>query len=1106
MDEREQGFCLCFQSSDAFFFPGRRAQVSLWALQQLDCWLESNTNSFLPLLSLKWLYDPEKKMIPTTDFSRYWAKHPDSYFIRLVCFPLEEGLKLFTLSADAGLRRIWDIKTYQRDFLICHHLFISSLDLMKALRSYYRLPQPEGIDADEVGDLRPAQTVTTILSDWILMEYGSDFLDNDELVEELESFLREDIAKEDASTAREIHQLLHTALHLPYPRPIDLNTAPKPILPRRLKFDEISFHTLSPMEVARQMTLLDQSWLHRVRAKEFLGCAWTKKDAMVRAPNLTKFIQHTNKIAGWVVTEILSQRTLEGLEAEITFWIRVGKELLDLRNYNGVMNILTSLHSATISRLRQAWGVIKKQDKEIFDQLTESLSLLGHYKNYRETLKTLAPSTPVVPLIAVTCSDLNGLGEVLENNTPEGWINWEKHSKFAEHIWSVKRFMRARYIFKAVPEIQQYIDQAQIFQGEKTMAAIAKFRNDFCENLETLREIETNQALRGKGKVSAMETEMTDHEWQALSSGSQLVKYKAGEVLVDIGVVHSHLFRLRKGTCSAHMMINGKKTQVSLLKPGTMFGEMSLLQERAGLTTVAIISDTDTEVCKYAVDFVLSACKSTPHLSEQLNKILSARLADRLKNFGRGAGSVNLGSSGQSTGNSATTSSTIPTTTTTTTITTTTTTSNTATTNIPVQTAVARPAMSKIPSMTSLLTGNDNTTLDEEDDEDTGPRGSKKLYEDDEEEDDLGGAAMNALRAPMMMLNDLWRSDQDPQIDKRPSARIDKSKRTKPEGKKGGVIRGTLSMFNDKETNEDSQIDSEFNKLFKIKSRNPEVLLKTFLCTLKSVVTAHGTLFVTKNMLCFHASTFGRKTKEVISFLSMTKIENDESRIIIEASGKIYYLKDFGSCHKEAWNLISSLHQNRKTEGGDDFAGVIVDDDEEDKKQDSLSLLPTNQDWSLIISGTRSVRYRLSEFVIQQGQQQHQCIFQIAKGKCRIEKQLDNGSTDTIAQIVNGSIFGEISFLEGDGGKASASVVADEDDTIIQIIEGFFLDIAFEYYPDLSGRFYHYLAQMLSERLKEREATANTQLKNQEEEESSYEKVNQTSRTRTRKGANSMKK
>eukprot|EP01126_Amoeba_proteus_P052529 TRINITY_DN6351_c0_g1_i8.p1 TRINITY_DN6351_c0_g1~~TRINITY_DN6351_c0_g1_i8.p1 ORF type:complete len:257 (-),score=80.33 TRINITY_DN6351_c0_g1_i8:226-996(-) len=226
---------------------------------------------------------------------------------------------------------------------------------------------------------------------------------------------------------------------------------------------------------------------------------------------------------------------------------------------------------------------------------------------------------------------------------------------------------------------------------------------------------------------------------------------------------------------------------------------------------------------------------------------------------------------------------------------------------------------------------------------------------------------------------------------------------------------------------------------------------------------------------------------EVMPFSSISKLETDEKRILVEYAGKVCHLKDFDNL-KEAWGLINSVYQNRKTEGGDD-SGVIVDDDDstEGKKQDSNSLSPTEEDWTLILSGTRSVRYANSEYVIQQEQQQYQRIFQITKGKCRIEKQLDSGVTVTLAQIGAGSIFGEISFLEGAGGKATASVVASEDDTIISIIEGFFLDVAFEYYPGLSGRFYHYLAQILSGRLKQREALTNTPNKTHEDEEESSE-------------------
>jgi hypothetical protein len=58
---------------------------------------------------------------------------------------------------------------------------------------------------------------------------------------------------------------------------------------------------------------------------------------------------------------------------------------------------------------------------------------------------------------------LNALGEVLANKTEEGWINFDKHQKFAEQIWSIKRFMRTRFNLKAVPELVQYIEKAKVW-------------------------------------------------------------------------------------------------------------------------------------------------------------------------------------------------------------------------------------------------------------------------------------------------------------------------------------------------------------------------------------------------------------------------------------------------------------------------------------------------------------------------------------------------------------------------------------------------------------------------------------------------------------------
>lgn len=77
----------------------------------------------------------------------------------------------------------------------------------------------------------------------------------------------------------------------------------------------------------------------------------------------------------------------------------------------------------------------------------------------------------------MTCSDLNGLNEVLDDVTNEGWVNWDKHGKVATLIWSVKRFMRARYILNEEPTLQRYLDAAPRYEGDKAIAAIARLRN-----------------------------------------------------------------------------------------------------------------------------------------------------------------------------------------------------------------------------------------------------------------------------------------------------------------------------------------------------------------------------------------------------------------------------------------------------------------------------------------------------------------------------------------------------------------------------------------------------------------------------------------------------
>lgn len=77
------------------------------------------------------------------------------------------------------------------------------------------------------------------------------------------------------------------------------------------------------------------------------------------------------------------------------------------------------------------------------------------------------------------------------------------------------------------------------------MAAIAKLRDEFCTNEDVLKGIADQAYTKGKEKKRIADTELSDRDWHVLSPGGQNVKYKAGDIILDCGIVNNHLIRIR---------------------------------------------------------------------------------------------------------------------------------------------------------------------------------------------------------------------------------------------------------------------------------------------------------------------------------------------------------------------------------------------------------------------------------------------------------------------------------------------------------------------------------------------------------------------------------
>lgn len=88
-------------------------------------------------------------------------------------------------------------------------------------------------------------------------------------------------------------------------------------------------------------------------------------------------------------------------------------------------------------------------------------------------------------------------------------------------------------------------------------------------------------------------------------------------------------------------------------------------------------------------------------------------------------------------------------------------------------------------------------------------------------------------------------------------------------------------------------------------------------------------------------------------------------------------------------------------------------------------------------------------------------FYQIGKGTCRVEKLVDNKSVQ-LGVMFTGEIFGEISLLEGV--RTSASILADEADTEIYVIDGNSLKVSISsIVSSINGRFYSFVSQLCVE-------------------------------------------
>ncbi|ROT40469.1 RasGEF domain-containing protein [Sodiomyces alkalinus F11] len=226
-----------------------------------------------------------------------------------------------------------------------------------------------------------------------------------------------------------------------------------------------------PLELARQLTVKQMTIFCAILPEELLASEWMKKGG-VGAPNVKAMTAFSTDLSNLVAETILQHSEVKKRATVIKQWIKIAHQCFELHNYDGLMAIICSLNSSTISRLRKTWDMVSPKRRDMLRQLQAVVEPSQNNKVLRGRLHDHVP--PCLPFLGMYLTDLTfvdignpatkqlqsaGCGDGAEENGAGGRtvVNFDKHTRTAKIIGELQRF-QIPYRLTEVPELQEWLE------------------------------------------------------------------------------------------------------------------------------------------------------------------------------------------------------------------------------------------------------------------------------------------------------------------------------------------------------------------------------------------------------------------------------------------------------------------------------------------------------------------------------------------------------------------------------------------------------------------------------------------------------------------------
>ncbi|KAJ3052714.1 hypothetical protein HK097_005806 [Rhizophlyctis rosea] len=353
-------------------------------------------------------------------------------------------------------------------FLMMFHRFATPEDLFELLAHRYTIRPPPQLTQEDLKIWKDKKQtpirlrVVNTFRSWLESHWIDEF--DDPVLDRIQKFAKDVILVSQPALAgrlleavnKKVNGVLSSQIapprkeaHLQYP-------PPTPLLPKHGIHNRSmeTFMELDPLEIARQLTIMESRVFLRIQPQELVGQEWTKKESRMSL-NVKALMGLSTRITGWVACMIVSEVDVRRRYALLKHFVKIGERLVHLHNYNTLMAIMSALNSSTISRLKRTWEMMSSKQKGVLEQLRNATDHSRNYADYRAKLKRIP--TPCLPFLGLYLTDLtfteDGNPPFRNNNR---LINFDKYIKICRIIQEVQRF-QIPYNLAEVHDLQDWL-------------------------------------------------------------------------------------------------------------------------------------------------------------------------------------------------------------------------------------------------------------------------------------------------------------------------------------------------------------------------------------------------------------------------------------------------------------------------------------------------------------------------------------------------------------------------------------------------------------------------------------------------------------------------